>query len=180
MPATTPSGWRSVQLSMPVLTWSVKSPLSNCGMPHANSTTSMPRDTSPCASVNTLPCSAVMACASASRCRFSSSRNLNITRARRMGGVSAQAGKAPSAAATAAFTSSTPPSATLPVTAPVAGLNTSCERGALIGATLPPIQCPMVVGEAEQGDCMATTVQRGEESEFKVCSSRGDGAVLIT
>ncbi len=23
MPATTPSGWRSVQLSMPVLTWSV-------------------------------------------------------------------------------------------------------------------------------------------------------------
>jgi hypothetical protein len=31
MPATTPSGWRSVQLSMPVETWSVKSPLSSCG-----------------------------------------------------------------------------------------------------------------------------------------------------
>ena len=38
MPATTPSGWRSVQLSMPVLTWSVKSPFSNCGTPQANST----------------------------------------------------------------------------------------------------------------------------------------------
>ena len=60
MPATTPSGWRSVQLSMPVETWSVKSPLSSCGMPQANSTMSMPRVTSPCASVNTLPCSAVI------------------------------------------------------------------------------------------------------------------------
>ena len=29
MPATTPKGWRIVQLSMPVETWSVKSPLSN-------------------------------------------------------------------------------------------------------------------------------------------------------
>ena len=43
MPATTPSGWRSVQLSMPVETWSVKSPFSSCGMPQANSTMSMPR-----------------------------------------------------------------------------------------------------------------------------------------
>ena len=67
MPATTPSGWRSVQLSMPVDTWSVKSPLSSWGMPHANSTTSMPRETSPCASVKTLPCSAVMRWASSSR-----------------------------------------------------------------------------------------------------------------
>ena len=57
MPATTPSGWRSVQLSMPVETWSVKSPFSSCGMPQANSTISMPRVTSPCASLNTLPCS---------------------------------------------------------------------------------------------------------------------------
>ena len=46
-PATTPKGWRIVQLSMPVETWSVKSPLSNCGMPQANSTMSMPRVTSP-------------------------------------------------------------------------------------------------------------------------------------
>ena len=60
MPATTPSGWRIVQLSMPVETWSVYWPLSSCGMPQANSTMSMPRETSPCASVKTLPCSAVM------------------------------------------------------------------------------------------------------------------------
>jgi hypothetical protein len=63
------------------------------------------RDTSPCASVNTLPCSAVMAWARSSLCWLSSSRNLNSTRARRMGGVSAQAGNAAFADATAASTS---------------------------------------------------------------------------
>jgi hypothetical protein len=36
-PATTPSGWRKIQLSMPVLALSLKSPLSNCGTPQANS-----------------------------------------------------------------------------------------------------------------------------------------------
>ena len=122
MPATTPSGWRSVQLSMPVETWSVKSPFSSCGMPQANSTMSMPRVTSPCASVNTLPCSAVIIAASVSRCWFSSSRNLLSTRARRIGGVSAQAGNAAFAAATAADTSSAEASATWRATAPVAGL----------------------------------------------------------
>ncbi len=121
-PATTPSGWRIVQLSMPVLTWSVKSPFSNCGMPQANSTMSMPRATSPWASVNTLPCSAVMSAASSSLCRFSNSRKRNITRARRIGGVSAQAGKAARAAATAAATSSRLPSRTWRLSAPVAGL----------------------------------------------------------
>src|SRR5574339_267406 len=39
-------------------------------MPQANSTMSMPRVTSPCASVNTLPCSAVIMRASSSRCLF--------------------------------------------------------------------------------------------------------------
>ena len=81
MPATTPSGWRKVQLSMPVETWSVKSPFSSCGMPQANSTMSMPRVTSPCASVKTLPCSAVIIAASVSRCSFSRSRNLSDARA---------------------------------------------------------------------------------------------------
>ena len=42
MPAQTPSGWRSDQLSMPLPTLSENSPLSRCGMPQANSTTSMP------------------------------------------------------------------------------------------------------------------------------------------
>ena len=57
MPATTPSGWRIDQASMPVPTWSVYSPFSRCGMPQANSTTSRPRCTSPSASDSTLPCS---------------------------------------------------------------------------------------------------------------------------
>ena len=60
IPATTPRGWRIVQLSMFVDTWSVYSPFNNSGMPHANSTISIPRTTSPCASVKTLPCSAVI------------------------------------------------------------------------------------------------------------------------
>ena len=43
MPAHTPSGWRIDQVSMPRPTVSVNSPLSRCGMPQANSTTSRPR-----------------------------------------------------------------------------------------------------------------------------------------
>ena len=125
MPATTPKGWRRVQLSMPVATCSVKSPLSNCGMPVANSTMSMPRATSPCASVNTLPCSAVMAWAKASLWMCKSSKNLNMTRARRKGGASAQAGNAACAAATACATSAWLAKATWPVTAPLAGLVTA-------------------------------------------------------
>jgi hypothetical protein len=74
---------------------------------------------------------------------FSSSRNLNITRARRIGGVSAQAGKAACAAATAASTSALLASATWPVTAPVAGLNTSARRPLWPGTTRPLIQCSM-------------------------------------
>jgi hypothetical protein len=57
-------------------------------MPQANSTMSMPRVTSPWASVKTLPCSAVIIAASVSRCWFSSARKLFITRARRIGGMS--------------------------------------------------------------------------------------------
>jgi hypothetical protein len=128
MPATTPSGWRSVQLSMPVDTWSVKSPLSSCGMPQANSTMSMPRVTSPCASVNTLPCSAVIAWASLSRCWFSSSRNLNITRARRIGGCVGPGREGGLRGGHGGVDTSALASATWPVTAPVAGLKTSGGR----------------------------------------------------
>ena len=93
MPAQTPSGWRTDQLSMPRPTCSVNSPFSRCGMPQANSTTSMPRVISPWASENTLPCSSVMTRAIASPSRPSSSRNLNRMRARVSGGVAAQPGK---------------------------------------------------------------------------------------
>ena len=57
MPATTPSGWRIEWTSMPVPALSVNSPLSRCGMPAANSTTSRPRWMSPLASGTVLPCS---------------------------------------------------------------------------------------------------------------------------
>ena len=129
MPATTPSGWRSVQLSMPVETWSVKSPLSSCGMPQANSTMSMPRVTSPCASVNTLPCSAVIIAASVSLCWFSSSQEV-VHHARaadrrrvgpgREGGLARRPRRRPLRRCWPA-----PPGR---ATAPVAGLNTGCER----------------------------------------------------
>jgi len=83
---------------------------------------SMPRATSPCASVNTLPCSAVIMAAKASVFSFISCRNLFRMRARRTGGVSAHAGAAALAAATAAFTSSSVESTTWRLTAPVEGL----------------------------------------------------------
>ncbi len=91
-------------------------------MPQANSTMSMPRITSPCASLKTLPCSDVIIAASSSRCRFSSARKALRTRARRSGGVLAQAGCAAFAAATAPSTSAALASATRRDTAPVAGL----------------------------------------------------------
>ena len=128
IPATTPSGWRSEWLSTLVPTFSVISPLSRCGMPVANSTTSSPRVTSPSASSWVLPCSDEIA--SASRSAFSCSRNLNRSRmrARRSGGVFAQAGQAALAAATTPATSSADASGTRFSAAPVAGLNTSAKR----------------------------------------------------
>ena len=70
MPAQTPSGWRSEWVSIAGPTWRENSPLRRCGMPQANSTTSMPRWTSPTASAWVLPCSAEIA--SAMRSVFSS------------------------------------------------------------------------------------------------------------
>ena len=67
---------------------------------------SMPRVTSPWASVYTLPCSDVIMAASVSRWDSIKARNLFMMRARRMGGMSAHAGCAACAAATAACTSS--------------------------------------------------------------------------
>ena len=43
MPAQTPKGWRSDQLSMSGPTLRENSPFKRCGMPQAKSTTSMPR-----------------------------------------------------------------------------------------------------------------------------------------
>ena len=102
-------------------------------MPHANSTMSMPRVTSPWASLKTLPCSAVIIAASVSRSRLSRLRKACMTRARRSGGVSAHAGCAAFAAATAASTSAGAASATRRATAPVAGLVTGWRAAARAG-----------------------------------------------
>ena len=77
-------------------------------MPQANSTTSSPRATSPSASDTTLPCSAVIRVARSRACLAISSRNRNITSARRTSDVSRQPEQGPPAAAalTAAPTSS--------------------------------------------------------------------------
>ena len=125
IPATTPSGMRIDQASMPRAIWSVNSPFSRFGMPTANSTISMPRATSPCASEKVLPCSRVSIAANSSVCCWHSCRYLNSTRARASGGVLDQAGNAADAAATAAPTSSAVPSATRAHGSPIAGLKTS-------------------------------------------------------
>ena len=94
-------------------------------MPQANSTTSMPRATSPSASAWVLPCSLEMARAMSAACLSSSSLNLNMKRARFSGGVRPQAG----AASFAACDGAVPTSAALErpssaVCSPVAGLKT--------------------------------------------------------
>ena len=81
MPAHTPTGWRTDQLSTPVPTFSVNSLLSSCGIPQANSTTSRPRTTSPRASDSTLPCSELSVSASSSMWLSSSALKRNRTRA---------------------------------------------------------------------------------------------------
>ncbi|MNT69653.1 hypothetical protein D3C72_2079850 [compost metagenome] len=67
-----------------------------------------------------------------------------MTRARRSGDVCDQAGNAAWAAATAAFSSEGVASATLAVTAPVAGLNTSLVRSEREAIGLPPIKWPII------------------------------------
>ena len=142
IPATTPSGWRKVQLSILVETWSVKSPFRSCGMPQANSMMSMPRSTSPRASEKTLPCSLVIARARSSLCALISPRYLFISRARRSGGRFAQAGKAALAAATAASTSADDDRVTLRCLRPVAGLKMSCVLPLAPGTTWPSMKLP--------------------------------------
>ena len=142
MPAQTPTGWRIDQLSMPAPTLSVKSPRSRCGMPHANSTTSSPRMTSPRASDSTLPCSSVISRASSSRCVSMSDLKRNSTRARCRGGVAAHAGSARRAEAIAADVSAALARASCARTWPVAGSYTLPYRADPSAATRPSMKCP--------------------------------------
>ena len=76
MPATTPTGKRTISESMPRETWSRFCPIKRVGAPQAKSTTSMPRRTSPVASLSTFPFSVVTSLASASRLSSIASRSL--------------------------------------------------------------------------------------------------------
>ena len=99
-------------------------------MPHANSTTSSPRVTSPSASDRTLPCSAVISAATSSLRALSSSRNANSACARRVSEELRHSANASLAAATASSTTAAVAKSTWPVRSPVAGSNTSPWRNA--------------------------------------------------
>ena len=113
-------------------------PIRRLGMPHANSTISMPRWIEARDSASVLPCSRVMSRASLSASATSFSRNRNSTRARSTAGVLAQAGKACAAATTARSTSAAVPSGTRPISRPVEGLNTSPKRSDRLASQWPP------------------------------------------
>ena len=121
MPATTPRGWRIEWTSMPVPALSENSPLSRCGAPAANSTTSMPRWMSPLASRKVLPCSEDSRVASSSRFWLTRSTNLSRIRPRRCGFIAAHSSWPFSALATTLRTSSVLASGTRAWTSPVHG-----------------------------------------------------------
>ena len=125
MPTATPTGWRSEYESTPVATCSDASPLSRCGAPQANSTTSRPRCTSPRASASVLPCSAVITLARSPARSARSSRKRNSTFPRLVSDMALHAAKPAVAAATPRSTSAVLANATRRVTAPVAGSVTS-------------------------------------------------------
>ena len=128
IPATTPRGCSTECTSTPVATWWLIAPFSRCGAPQANSTFSMPRCTSPAASESTFPCSAVIAAARSPRWATRSSRKRNMISARRANDTSRHVVNASAAMRTTRSTSAALAKGTEPVTAPVAGSNTSPLR----------------------------------------------------
>ncbi len=90
-------------------------------MPQANSVTSIALATSPMASSQTLPFSLAHSRVSSSRCLSSSALRRNRTCTRLFGGVSAQAGNAALAAATASSTSAGVHCGASAITSPVEG-----------------------------------------------------------
>ena len=124
--------------------FSVKPPLSRCGMPQANSTTSWPRATSPSGVGEHLAVLGGDDRGELGRACVEQLAERNRTRARRASEVSRHAGKAVFAAATTCSTSAAVARATRSVTSPVAGLVTSAK---LVGAALehgavgPVVEC---------------------------------------
>src|SRR2546423_7163370 len=140
IPATTPSGWRNEYTSTPVDAWSEKEPLSSCGMPQANSTTSRPRCTSPRASESTLPCSWEMMRARSLTRALTSSRNANMTLVRVDSDACDHSSNAAFAVRTASSTSAAGARAPRACCSPVAGLNPGPERSPVPAVGFPPIQ----------------------------------------
>ena len=111
-----------VSQSMPRAMFSRLSPISSDGIPQANSTISIPRRTSPRDSTSVLPCSRMLPRTSSSKCSSSSVLSRKKTRARSVGGVSAQPGKAAAAASTASLTCAAVHIGVSAITSPVEGL----------------------------------------------------------
>ena len=142
IPATTPTGCRSVQASMFGPTLRLYSPLRISGAAQANSTFSMPRLSSPTASSRVLPCSALISAAISFSFCSSNCLKRNMICARLAGGVLRQAGKASLAASMASCRVARSASPTALVESPVDGLNTAAVRP--VPATRSPlIKCGM-------------------------------------
>ncbi|MCY1413796.1 hypothetical protein D9M71_292330 [compost metagenome] len=128
MPATTPSGWKSLQASMFGPTLRLYSPLRISGAAQAYSTFSIPRLSSPAASSRVLPCSSLISLEMTASFCSSSCLKRNSTWARLAGGVLRQAGKAALAASMACWMVARLARPTLRWASPVDGLNTSAVR----------------------------------------------------
>src|SRR5690606_20289488 len=143
IPATTPSGWNSLQESIAGPAFLLYSPFNSSGAPQAYSTFSIPRCSSPMASWAILPCSSPIRRQISSALRSSNSLKRNMILARLSGGVLRQAGYAASDAATVALTVVLLASATCFDASPVDGLKTSWGRLACV-SIVPLIECPIV------------------------------------
>jgi hypothetical protein len=106
---------------MPFATSLTVSPIIRVGIPHANSTTSMPRLTSPAASAASLPFSRVTRSLNSSKCSSRSALKENRTLARSTTGVAAQEENASWAFFTARSTSSFVERGVCATISPVAG-----------------------------------------------------------
>ena len=137
--AKTPIGCRIMSESIPRETSSRLEPCMSDGMPVATSTHSIPRPTSPVASVIVLPLSVVTSIASsffASSSRYFRSKH---ARARTSGGVARHSGKAARAACTAASTWARVESGACPRTSPLAGFTTSIVSAPSASTQRPPM-----------------------------------------
>src|SRR5215213_10653454 len=159
--ATTPTGYRSVRHSTPLLTSST-SPVVICGREQANSVSSIALATSASASPRVFPCSSLINPASCSRCRSSRARYRKNTCTRSLIGVPAQAGNAEAAELTAVSKSAADESGTRARRLPSLGFVTS--RNAPFPSTnLPSMKFRAFgyLGDSKPGEMVDVEVMRG-------------------